>query len=185
MKIFQTPLRVIVFSLALVSCGNADIGDSSSELASSKTEHSSADAPELAIAQNAPKRDNSMQDQATPAANVAFPTCAALETKNADDVSDLFEKHYPAGLVDPDTVDSQQLTPSELTATVKFAACAAAKTNFEPFVADGATALFTSKTYGAAAFAALESISKSPGYIGKAAKEFAEQMRSYAVGPTE
>ena len=114
-----------------------------------------------------------------------YADCNSLSLKNADEVSDLFEKQYPTALVDVNIVDEQSLTSDDMAAIVRFAACAAAQTDFEPFVADNASALFASKKHGNAAFAALEKISRNPGFEGKAAKEFAAQMRAYAEERTE
>ncbi len=97
----------------------------------------------------------------------------------------MFEQQYPAALINPATVDEQSLTANDIAKIAGFAACAAAKTDFEPFVADNASALFASKTHGAAAFAALERLSREPGFEGTAAKAFAEQMRDCAKEPSE
>jgi hypothetical protein len=114
-----------------------------------------------------------------------IPDCASLQSKSYDEVSNLFEKHFPAALIDPGRVENVSLTQNEISLLAAFAACAAAKTDFEPFVADGATAFFGSKKHGNTAFSALESTSRKPGFEGKAAKEFAEQMRNYVKDPAE
>jgi hypothetical protein len=185
MGIIKIHVHAIIFLLALVSCGNANPEGAASEHGNSKMENAPTDSSKPVTLSKVQKREQSMTDTATSDKSPVFPTCATLQSKNPDDVADLFEKLYPAGLIDSNAVEHQNLTPDGLLATVTFAACAAAKTNFEPFVADGSTALFSSKRHGAAAFAALENMSNKPGFEGKAAKEFAEQMRNYAKGPTE
>ncbi len=108
-----------------------------------------------------------------------LPTCATLEQGSPDTVATLFEQHYPAPLVSPDTVDDIELSVADLDSLTAFAACAAAKNDYEPFVADNASALFASKRHGAAAFAALRRAAAGSGFAADAAQEFGDQMRRY------
>ncbi len=129
-------------------------------------------------------KDTMAEDKPAPS-QFDLPECDSLQSQSADAVAALFETKFPPQIIDPKTVDAVQLTPEEMEAVTAFAACAAAKNDFEPFIADNATALFTSRVHGKAAFAALDRISRRPGFIGPAAKAFAKQMRGFAEGPTE
>lgn len=108
-----------------------------------------------------------------------LPGCAAFEKSSSDDGADLFEQHYPPELIDPGTVEDTTLYAADLDTVTGFAACAAAITDYEPFVADNALALFASKKHGAAAFAALQRAAVGSTFAAKAAREFSSQMREY------
>jgi hypothetical protein len=176
---------VAFFPLAIASCGNISAKGQRNQndpTISKDTSDTSA-----RNTQSVTKGDKEKAMKTTPPSNEKskFADCDSLQLQNADGASDLFEKQYPPALIDPNSVDEQTLTPDDMAAIVRFAACAAAKTDFEPFIADNASALFASKKHGNAAFAVLEKMSRTAGFEAKAAKDFANQMREYVKEPTE
>ncbi len=178
----RTGLGFVAVLLASCSDGNANRLTASAEEAQVSSGSATQEKPPSAdVPTKNPEVSKTMpssQPQST------FPDCATLQSLSPDAAADVFEKQYPSKLVDPATVDSVTLTASEIEAIALFAACAAARTGYEPFVADNASALFASTRHGNAAFAALKRLSRAPGIEGKAAKAFDDQMRDYIKDPT-
>lgn len=94
----------------------------------------------------------------------------------ADAMLAAFETEYPKALVDPAQVELQDVTPATLEHLVADLACLAGQIGGDPFVPEQAAALFASRRYGVAAFAALDALARSG---SGEAERFGVQMRAY------
>ena len=115
-----------------------------------------------------------------------FPSCADLQIQldAGQDAGTIFEIEMPKELIDPATVDAQDIDAGDMGRLTRFMACAAAATDYGAYVADSGRALFTSAKHKRAAYAALDQAARGAGAEAEAARRFAEQMRAYEDNPT-
>lgn len=106
----------------------------------------------------------------------SFECTAGASPTAADAMLAAFEADYPKALVDPATVELQQLAPATLQRIVADLGCLAGQVGGDAFIPEQAVALFASRRHGAAAFAALDVLARSG---DAAAERFLVQMRGY------
>lgn len=113
-----------------------------------------------------------------------IPTCDNLDVELAKGNSpdEAFDKLMPSILVG-NSVNDIIISDNDMTTLMAFLACSAAANDWDAGVPDAAGNLFTSPHHKAAAFAALDALSKGAGENAASARSFAEQMRNYNFGP--
>lgn len=115
----------------------------------------------------------------------SYPSCADVRRAVAggEDPYEVLVAHYPADLVNTNTVESTSLDRQRMTALMRFTACTVHAGNGDGALADQIAALFKSRRHGAAALDALAEIARGSGADAEAARALSTQMRGYAGGP--
>jgi hypothetical protein len=121
------------------------------------------------------------QTASTPAATGCGGTTAA-ETPAA--LTAEFAQSFPDAYRHDRHVAKMQIAPDELKRLVTTLACFSRRPGADKMVPEAAAPLFASKPYGAASFAALDSISRTPGIdadVAAAVRVFGAEMRYYVA----
>ncbi|MBB4858824.1 hypothetical protein HNO88_002150 [Novosphingobium chloroacetimidivorans] len=119
-----------------------------------------------------------------PASGLPLPTCAQLhaEGKVGSALADAFYARYPKSLAGEQSVEAMPLDAAALDNVVRYLACVAGATDYDPVVVENGLALFASKRHGAAALRALEDLGKSADPAAEAARRLHAQVRAYLDG---
>jgi hypothetical protein len=95
-----------------------------------------------------------------------------------------FDRSFPEDYRHVSRIAKMSIPPQELKRLVTGLACFATRPGAEKMVPEAAAALFASKQYGAASFAALDSVSHTPGVeadVVAAVRSFGAEMRYYVT----
>lgn len=138
----------------------------------------------LALLQDAPRKDPEVT-ASSQQAGLPLPTCAQLhaEGKVGSALADAFYARYPKPLAGEDSVETVALNTAGLDNVVRYLACVAGATDYDPVVADNGLALFASHRHGAAALRNLKALGDSNDPSAEAARRFLAQIREYLAGP--
>jgi hypothetical protein len=127
------------------------------------------------------KDEAAMSTSPAPVSGLPLPTCAQIHTegKVGGALADAFYARYPKDLAGEQSIEAVPLDAAALDNVVRYLACVAGATDYDPVVVENGLALFASKRYGAAALRMLAALSKSPDPAAGAARRLHAQVTAY------
>jgi hypothetical protein len=173
------------FTLASLACISLAACSPAKDLQAPKQTEDSAADDAASRPLPASTESGTMNNRIVPAMQFDFPDCATLQKQSEDSVLAEFERKFPKAIIGEESVETVELSAADMTAVTGYLACVSGAANLDPFVADNALSLFSSKRHGAAAFAALDDLAASNAPGAQEARAFAAQMREYVKGPAE
>jgi hypothetical protein len=131
-----------------------------------------------------PKNEPAMSNRPAPASGLPLPTCAQIhaEGKVGGALADAFYARYPKDLAGEQTVETVPLDAAALDNVVRYLACVAGATDYDPVVVENGLALFASKRHGPAALRMLTALGKSADPAAGAARRLQAQVTGYLEG---
>ncbi len=131
-----------------------------------------------------PKDEAVMSTNPAPASGLPLPTCAQVhaEGKVGGALADAFYARYPKDLAGEQSVEAVPLDAAALDNVVRYLACVAGATDYDPVVVENGLALFASKRHGPEALRMLAALSKTPDPAAGAARRLHAQVTAYLEG---
>ncbi|MBB5712991.1 hypothetical protein [Sphingomonas xinjiangensis] len=131
-----------------------------------------------------PKNDAVLSIRPAPPKGLPLPTCAQIhsEGKVGGALADAFYARYPKDLAGEQSVEMMPLDAAGIDNVVRYLACVAGATDYDPVVVENGLALFASERHGPSALRTLDALSKSPAPAAGAARRLQEQVTAYLQG---